>query len=217
MSEVQRKFVFYMDGLRYSFAMAALATTRLKAALDEIYFRIEKEECCEELIPAVMLDAWTIVDICYRVRQLIQQTPGLSQRLPEIQTFLHSTTQADKLRHYVQHLRSEISNASTSSSPVWGSLSWIPSFNKICHTIFTGNLLDGISVRSISYDREASRFTSELILEAGGIEIDLKEISDGLAKLKIFICAWIDLQPNMKRSNAKTPIIKFGPVSKGGQ
>jgi hypothetical protein len=98
-----KKLVFYLDGLRYSFQMASLVSRRIRETLDEIASNYP-DNYTEEQITSGLLDAWTLVDICHRVRELVQQTPKLSQNQPGIQIFLRGTGQVENLRHYVQHL-----------------------------------------------------------------------------------------------------------------
>ncbi len=207
-AEKIKKLVFYLDGLRYSFQMANLVSRRFRETLDEIARCYSKNEYTEEQITSGLLDAWTLVDICYRVRELVQQMPGLSQKLPDIQIFLRGTEQIKDLRHYVQHLRNGIPNIPIQSNPLWGVVSWTPTNDKaVCYTIFSGNLVGGVSGHSLTLDTHNFQFVAEIKLLAGGIEIDLNSISDKLNKLKVCISDWIDKQPNLKRGKGKTMVI----------
>jgi hypothetical protein len=208
-----KNLVFYLDGLRYSFQMASLTSRRIKGTLDEIARCHSKGEYTEEQITSGLLDAWTLVDVCHRVRELVQQTPGLSQKLPGIQVFLRTTGQIENLRHYVQHLRSGIPNIPTQSNPLWGVLSWTPSYDKtVCYTIFTGNLVGGVSGHSLSLDTHNFQFAGELNLLADGIDVDLNSISEQLGKLKTCISEWIDQQPHFKRDKGKTMVLSFQAI-----
>lgn len=209
-AEEIKKLVFYLDGLRYSFQMANLVSRRIRETLDEIARGHSKEEYTEEQITSGLLDAWTLVDVCYRVRELVQQTPGLSQKLPGIQVFIRRTEQIENLRHYVQHLRSGIPNIPIQSNPLWGVLSWAPTNDKtVCYTIFSGNLVGGVSGHTLSLDTHNFQFAAEIRLLAGNIEIDLNSISEQLSKLKICISDWIDKQPHFKRGKGKTMVLSF--------
>ena len=211
--EEAKKMVFYLDGLRYSFQMANLVSHRFRNTLDDIARYHSKNEYTEEQITSGLLDAWTLVDICHRVRELVQQTPGLSQKLPDIQIFLRGTEQIKNLRHYVQHLRSGIPNIPIQSNPLWGVLSWTPTNDKaVCYTIFSGNLVGGVSGNSLSFDAQKFQFVAEVKLLADGIEIDLNSISEKLSKLKICISDWIDKQPHIKRVKGKTMVLSYQAI-----
>ena len=199
-----KKLVFYLDGLKYSFQMGNLAARRIRETLDEIARCYPKDEYTEEQITSALLDAWTLVDVCFRVRELVQQTPGLSPKLPGLQIFLRGTKSVDQLRNYVQHFRSGIPKIPKLSNPLWGSLSWTPtSDNKTCFTIFSGHLVGGVSANTITLDTHNSQFTSETKLLADGIEVDLHSISEQLKKVKNCVSDWIDQQPHFKRSKVK--------------
>jgi hypothetical protein len=215
MTEAERKkLVFYLDGLRYSFQMANLATARLRETLDEIAQCYSKDEYTENQITSCLLDAWTFVDICHRVRGLVQQVPGLSKKLPCIQLFLRGTEHIDNLRNYVQHFRRGIPNIPPQSNPLWGVLSWTPTNDKtVCYTIFSGNLTPGVSGYSLSLDTYSSKFVDSIKLVANGIEVDFGIISEQLDRIKKCISEWLDQLPNVQRTKGKTMIMKFGPIT----
>ena len=211
--EEAKKLVFSLDGLRYSFQMANLVSHRFRETLDDIARYHSKNEYTEEQITSGLLDAWTLVDICHRVRELVQQTPGLSQKLSDIQIFLRGTEQIKNLRHYVQHLRSGIPDIPIQSNPLWGVLSWTPTNDKaVCYTIFSGNLVGGVSGNSLTFDAHKFQFVAEVKLLADGIEIDLNSISEKLSKLKICISDWIDKQPHIKRVGGKTMVLSYQAI-----
>ena|SRR6266550_7760874 len=80
-----RDLFFYIDGLRYSFEMAKLALSRLRETLEEIASKHDNQKGFKAEEISAFLDAWVVVDMCHRVRELVQQTPGLSQKEPQIQ------------------------------------------------------------------------------------------------------------------------------------
>ena len=206
-----KKLVFYLDGLRYSFQMANLVSRRIRETLDEIT-RNYPDNYTEEQITSGLLDAWTLVDICHRVRELVQQTPRLSHNLPGIQIFLRGTEQIENLRHYVQHLRSGIPNIPVQSNPLWGVLSWTPTNDKtVCYTIFSGNLVGGVYGNTLTLDTHNLQFTAEMKLTADGIEIDLNFILEQLKKVKICISEWLEQlqQPKIQQVKGKTMVLSF--------
>lgn len=206
-----KKLVFYLDGLRYSFQMANLASRRIRETLDEIA-RNYPDNYTEEQVTSGLLDAWTLIDICHRVRELVQQTPRLSQNLPGIQIFLRGTGQVENLRHYVQHLRSGIPNIPVQSNPLWGVLSWTPTNDKsVCYTIFSGNLVGGVYGNTLTLDTHNLQFIAEMKLLADGIEIDLSSILEHLKKVKNCISEWLEQlqQPKIQQVKGKTVVLSF--------
>jgi len=72
----------------------------------------------EDYVTSALLDTWSVIDMCHRTRDLLQQMPGLSQKSPFVQTFLRNTAHVEDLRHYVQHLRSGIPGIPGSGAPL---------------------------------------------------------------------------------------------------
>jgi hypothetical protein len=206
-----KKLAFYLDGLRYSFQMANLVSRRIRVTLDEIA-RNYPDNYTEEQITSGLLDAWAMIDICHRVRELVQQTPRLSQNLPGIQIFLRGTEQVKNLRHYVQHLRSGIPNIPVQSNPLWGVLSWTPTNEKTaCFTIFSGNLVGGVYGNTLTLNTHNLQFTGETKLLADDIEIDLNSILEHLKKVKTCISEWLEQlqQPKIQQVKGKTMVLSF--------
>jgi len=207
--EALKKTVFYLDGLRYSFAMANLAARRITATLDVLISKRKAAESYEDEITSALLDAWSLVDMCHRARELIRQIPGMSGKSPEVQTFLRATSQIEELRHYVQHFRSEIPNIPLLSNPLWGALSWVDAHDEsTCYTIFSGNLVPGVQAPSLTYDTHEKRFVARLVLTAGGTTIDLLSIAERLRELRVFSLKWIDQQTQFKRVEGKTTVFE---------
>ncbi|EEF63360.1 hypothetical protein [Pedosphaera parvula] len=210
--EQSRRTIFYLDGLRYSFAMADVAFCRLIPTLDLIASRQTTGEDCENEIISALLDAWTIVDMCHRARELVQQTPSLSPKLPGIQIFLRMTEAVEKLRHHVQHFRSGIPSLPQDTNPLWGALSWVSSEDRAkCYTIVSGNLVPGVTAPTCSYDTHECRFAQKAMLFSGGSMVDLADIIDRLATLKNCLLEWIETNPYFTRAEGKTVVFLFQP------
>ena len=206
-----KKLVFYLDGLRYSFQMANLVSRRLRETLDEIA-RNHPDKYTEEEVTSGLLDAWTLIDICHRIRKLVQGMPRLSRKLPDIQIFLRETEQIENLRHYVQHLNSGIPKIPLESNPLWGVLSWTPTNdNMTCFSIFSGNLVGGVTGHSLTFDVHNCKFVSKLKLLVNGIETDLVSVSEQLIKLKICISEWLTEleQPKIEQMKGKTIVLSY--------
>jgi len=200
----------HLDGLRYSLSMSEIAARRIKVTLDEIARFHEANQNAEEQVSSALLDAWSLIDMCHRARELVQSTPTLPHKLPGIQVFLRATSEVDDLRNYVQHFRSGIPGVPASWSPLWGSLSWIPTHDAAtCYTIFTGNLVEGLSAPSISYDIHESRFTTEIILSTGVASADLLSLAACMANLRTSLVELLDQHPSLRRVDANTLIWKM--------
>lgn len=198
--ELLRRIVFHLDGLRYSLAMAEVASKRLNQSLAVIEAKLELAEPYESEVVSSLLDAWSIVDMCNRIRDLVQSTPSLSPKHPSIQVFIRATTKVDELRNYVQHLQSEIPQIPSQSYPLWGSISWVSASNsRKCFTIVAGSLLTGVNAPGCSWDTVDKRFSSHLELFAHTLNVDLILIAEKLRALKAHLKTWVEAQPFLQR------------------
>ena len=202
-----RRAAFCLDGLRYSLSMADVAAQRLQPTLDEVARLHSTMQDAELSVTAALLDAWSLVDMCHRARELVQSTPTLPHRLPGIQIFLRATSPIEDLRHYVQHFRSHITKIPASWSPLWGSLSWVPTFDPTtCYTVLTGNLIEGVEAHSISYDTHEFHFTTDIILSTGVATADLLSIAAQLSNLRRSLVEWVKQHPVFTAKDANTLI-----------
>lgn len=205
--EELRKIILYLDGIRYSVSMADVAARRLRVTLDEVAVRHAASQEAEEQVVSALLDAWSIIDMCHRARELVQATPGLSQKLPGIQVFLRGTSHIEDLRHYVQHFRKGIPNVPTSWTPLWGGLSWIPTQEPTtCYIIFTGNLLKGLQTPSVAYDTHELRFAADIVLYVGTAQVDLLSAAIQMSNLRDCLLAWVEQHPKFTRVDGNTRI-----------
>ena len=205
-----RRIALYFDGLRYSLSMAEVAAGRLQPTLDEVARLHDAKKDTEVQVSSALLDAWSIVDMCHRVRELVQSAPRVPQKLPGIQIFLRATAHVEGLRNYVQHFRSGIADLPPSWSPLWGSLAWVPTHSpRSCYTIFPGSLSDGLTASSISYDTHELRFTAEIILSTGAATADLLEMGRHMTKLRANLVQWLDQHPAFTHTESDTLIWKI--------
>ncbi|MBW8003224.1 MAG: hypothetical protein FVQ80_14585 [Planctomycetes bacterium] len=112
----------FLDGLRLSFEMIDIAYKRLSTKLEE--FNVEESKTHNNLydFASIFLDAWSIVDAIYRIRELVSGMPRLSKRGAKMQVFLRSTEIVETFRHIIQHLRGEIDHIVQSGWTTWGTI-----------------------------------------------------------------------------------------------
>jgi hypothetical protein len=174
-----------LDGLHYSFA-----------TLEYIYSDLHPT-CCKiikdhgAVVPALWR-CWSFVDLVHRIREIAQALPGLSKKTPELVSFLDATKLAEDYRHYVQHLRGELSKRDVNPFPVWGSLSWVDSEDKSSsHTVFIGAQLKGTGVTSCVYDTLERRWVSLVCLGIAGSSFNFDPIYTVCARFRDFVIPWV--------------------------
>ncbi len=147
-----------LDGLHYSFQLLRHFQSNLW------------DTCCK--IPAdnsqiisALASCWGFIDAVHRIREIAQSTPGVSAKHAEMRAFLAASGLAEDCRHYIQHLRQELSKDPPNSFPVWGSLSWVdPITPNRAHTALLGAQIGGINYTSCIYDRLEKRWVSKVSL-----------------------------------------------------
>src|SRR3990170_1900754 len=92
--------VGFLDAIRYSFEIIDLAQGRLETTLERIATRPEGHPAGALIVEATA-DAWLLVDSLHRLRELVQQCPGLRQNESEVQLLLRGTSVVEGLRNYV--------------------------------------------------------------------------------------------------------------------
>jgi hypothetical protein len=173
-----------IDGLHYSFRLL------------EYYHSGLWNTCCEittdssKAIPALAA-CWGFVDALHRIRELAQSAPGLSTKHQEMRAFLSATALAETYRHYIQHLRSELT-AETKSFPVWGSLAWVdPENPNRSHTVLLGARLSGTQYTGCVYDTVERRWVSRVCLGVDGKSFNFDPVLAAARRFETFVLPFL--------------------------
>jgi hypothetical protein len=203
-----KMLAFFLDGLRYSLRMGAVAARRLPKTLETVAHACRSGTHDENQVVSALLDAWTMIDMCHRLRELVQQTPGLPQKTPAVQLFLRKTASIGDLRNHVQHFRSGIGHNHNPTAPLWGTLAWVPECDPItCYSIFTGNYVDGLQVHSISYDTNNFCFTSTIELRTEVATVDLPSIWTATESLEDELRRWAEAHPMIQTDQRPVSLV----------
>lgn len=203
-----RNMTLFLDAMNYSFQMVLFQ----KEDVDRILPILEKTESIEgeyETYAIRLIQTlWGIIDTGHRVRELVQQIPGLKKNSPEIQLFIRNTRSVEELRHYIQHLRHGIHALPEKSSPLWGVISWVSkSYEETCFTLLTGSAPD-ISVHTCSYDTCKNEFAQRLILSVNKHTVEIYQLVEQIDCLKGFILKWAEKQ-GYSFEKKRLPIFRF--------
>lgn len=121
---LDRRQQIVIDGLRISVDVVDLSFRRLCTSLKALPEVAPETTEFVELAVSANLDAWTIVDYVHRFSELLHQMPMIKQNLPQIQLLYRAASDAEHMRHYIQHVRNEVDSLAASGLSVWGSLTW---------------------------------------------------------------------------------------------
>ena len=207
-SKLSRKAALFLDALNYSFQMVNFQ----KKEIDRLLEILEHTEAIEGEYETdaiqLTLNLWGLIDSGHRIREIVQQLPGLKKRGPEIQLFIRNTESVEDLRHYIQHLRNGIHTLPESSSPLWGVISWV-SQNKpdTCFTILTGSAPD-INIHSCAYDTWNKEFGEKLILSVNNYTVEIADLVKRIENLRAFIHRWAK-ERAYRFEKRRLPIFKF--------
>lgn len=122
MNKVAKKALFH-DGVYYSVKMTFKTYNDLVERLHELAkFQFQDPTSFAE---CSITDAWSIIDSLYRLRKLLEGTPDLKQKSPQLQLFYRQTKTLKNLRDSFQHLDEYLHKYVPYKIPAWGRLSWI--------------------------------------------------------------------------------------------
>jgi len=179
------RIVKCFDGLHYSFE---LLTFNYQGLYDTC---VSISQDHTNLIPALSR-CWHIVDIVHRIREISQAIPGLSKKNGELIKFLNATSVAESYRHYIQHLREELSKPDLNPFPVWGALSWVdPQNNSKSYTAVIGAQTPGTSYAGCVYDLKERKWVSKVTLAIGKFSFNFDNVYEATILFREFVLPWL--------------------------
>lgn len=206
----RRQVVFCFDTLSLCFGMAKVCSGRLRRSLHDIEEKNRNGVEFEDLLDSAFLDAWSIVDLCHRIRRVLKSVPGIKQSETWLQSFVRSTAGVEEARNHVQHLDSGLPQLPEKWTPVMGTLSWASFLDPMsCWTTMLGSLEDGITNNSVSFDTIKGEFTQDVELTVGERRIPLLAICDRIEKVQGHLVDWVKRQPHWQSSKRRTPLFRM--------
>ena len=118
--DLARRQELFLDAAELSFAFIKLTYDRLVGTLGGQNPELKAVDPPD----AAVLDAWVIVDLAERLREVLERTPGLKENetLSRFSKYLRDSVKA--LRDHVQHLEEKAAGIAPTGFPIWGSISW---------------------------------------------------------------------------------------------
>lgn len=179
------RLVRCLDGLALSFAILQGIHVDLHRVCASVKSRRES------LAPAFWR-CWSFVDVVHRIREVTQAVPGLSAKAPEVRIFLDATAIAEDFRHYIQHLRSELSKTPGNEFPVWGSLSWVdPDDPQLTHTALAGAQVGVTNYGGCVFDTWERQWVSTVALSVDGRSFNFDPIYQACMRFQDFVVPWL--------------------------
>lgn len=178
------RIVKCLDGLHYSFAILE----HIYSSLHETCSRVKADH--SSLVPTLWR-CWSFVDLVHRIREIALALPGLSRKDKDLVAFLDATKLAEEFRHYIQHLRSELSKKEVNPFPVWGSLAWVDPDNPSCsYMVVIGAQISGTSHTGCVFDTVEKKWVSRVCLGVAGRSFNFDPIYEACLRFRDFVVPW---------------------------
>lgn len=179
------RLVRCLDGLAMSFAML----DQIQQDLHMVCAAIKDNK---QSLPGAFLRCWSFIDTVHRIREVAQAVPGLSNKTAELHLFLEATDIAEKFRHYIQHLRSELSKVPGNTFPAWGSLSWVdPNDSLLTHTALAGAQVGETRFVGCVFDTVERKWVSKVALSVNDLSFNFDPIFTACTRFRDFVVPWI--------------------------
>lgn len=179
------RLVRCLDGLALSFAMLE----HIHAELHSVCASLKLNNASLAL---AFWRCWSFVDTVHRIREVAQAIPGLSAKNPELRFFVETTAIAEEFRHYIQHLRSELSKSPGNNFPVWGALSWVdPIDSLVTHTALAGAQVEETKYVGCVFDTLECKWISKVSLSIAEHSFNFDPIFATCLRFRDFIIPWL--------------------------
>ena len=164
----------FLSSIRVTIEMIDIAYARLLETLGQLTATEKVGPNLGRLASEALLDAWSIVDAIHRLRELLDQMPGLAQsRSYGLQVFKRRTADFETLRNSVQHLRGELSGMAEKGQAAWGVLSWLAATESDLTTLRACALIVGGHHRKTPMFPVPVAGKLRIILTHKNLEVDL--------------------------------------------
>lgn len=178
------RIVKCLDGLHFSFQI-------LDHIFSDLHLNVSLIKVDQQSLVPALWRCWSFVDVVHRIREIAQALPGLSRKKRALVQFLSATCLAEDFRHYIQHLRGELSKKEINPFPVWGSLAWVDPTDSTCtNTVFIGAQLEGTGVSSCVFDTVERRWVSNVCLSVAGKSLNIDPIYKACITFRKFVIPW---------------------------
>lgn len=185
MTDLDLRTIKFLDGFHISFEILAL----VYSDLHQTCARVANDR--EALVPALWR-CWSFIDTVHRLREMAQAVPRLSRRSRDRIVFLEETKVAEGFRHYIQHLRSELSKRELNAFPVWGSLAWVDLADPMCsHIVLAGAATKTTAYTGCVFDTLNRSWVSRVCLGVEGLSFNFDPIFDSCNRFRDFIVPWL--------------------------
>lgn len=189
----QEKFPLIFEAAKRTLLAFDVLQRRLDAELDRLTPMVAKGGHIEGLEAAdAFLTAMGLVDFGYRFGQLVDALPLLNKKSPELRAMSSALAPAEAARHYLQHMRGDLSDGKAIDYPILGSLAWARGSD--CHSLSFSQI--GASVPTLVWDREAERYVSDVEYFVKNVHVRPREMGEVMHRTYDWIASMFKFTPS---------------------
>lgn len=137
----------FLEAIRFGIQSADLSFRRLYSQLLTVTkLHDGKSEIPKEVFPSALADAWAFLDTAHRLKEVIERTPNLKLKAPEIALFMRAVETLNELRNSFHHAREDFFKIDANETAIWGVVAWCVPRAADHGTMFTlvpGTLFEG--------------------------------------------------------------------------
>ena len=186
--------IHFVDAMRVSVEMAEALNEEIQSRITDIEQWVNAgNHLSRQLALRLTLPMWSFVDVTHRLREFVQQAPGLKQKLPKLQQFIRATQSVKPLRNHVQHFRTDIAKMPEKGTPIWGVISWVASTDpNRCFAFAVGSSHPNLGFYSIAIDTHQMKFAQRLILSVNNVLVDVPDVLSRIREAATVIEEWAE-------------------------
>ena len=205
-----RKQIFIIDAVRFFFVELTHTFAQIQHGLTDIEKKLNGGDTLseDETLPVISA-CWRTLDTIYRLKGLLGQVRGLSQKSPELQIFYRTISKIEDFRHLYQHLNTDIPKSSEDSGPILGYVTWRTDDPKLGLTVAIGTVPSDTNLYSAVYDRSKDEIVNQTLFVAGTLSIDLNPLPTACEKVRTFFNTWLDSKGYLAEESPHVSIFRL--------
>lgn len=122
--QLDRKFNLLFEAAKMSLLVADKLVSQIIKDLDNFSRDISLGNSIGEQSMTTLISGVSFIDFAYRFKEVIGSLPYVNKSAPEMKRLMAALQPIDTSRHYLQHMRNELSANDTIEHPILGSFVW---------------------------------------------------------------------------------------------
>lgn len=186
-ASLNRKQAVFIDGIRHSAEIIALAHSRLRSTLTELALNPPSANELPLVTPHAFLDAWALVDAVDKFRLLYQNFPDMIRKAGSEPSLQDAAQSFKKIRDIADHCSAAADRVASKDTAGLGVLTWLTGYQVsptelwYC-TIRPGTLKTEPTLKWPRIETKLTWPTGHICLLVGGCQANLSEILPHIEK-----------------------------------